>query len=116
MAAPPLPHLLRRAHPAERDRVVQHLQNQLKQSQQQVASLKRKFDGQSSSSKDRGKGKDKGNKKRGGNFLADYRARGYAEQTKSGDRICFNYNMAGCPKAPDGERCDKGWHARARPF
>ena len=35
---------------------------------------------------------------------------GKAKTTSSGDPICFNYNIRGCPNAQPGAKCPRGWH------
>ena len=34
--------------------------------------------------------------------------------TAKGEPLCFAYNLGGCEKAKDGEKCEKGWHLCSR--
>ena len=34
--------------------------------------------------------------------------------TDKGESLCFAYNLGGCDRAKDGEKCDKGHHLCAR--
>jgi hypothetical protein len=40
---------------------------------------------------------------------------GKCKQTSSGEPLCFNYNLRGCPNAAAGARCPRGWHLCAEP-
>ena len=51
------------------------------------------------------KGKGKG--KRDYNISA---LEGKRKQTSSGEPICFNFNLRGCPNAAAGAKCPRGWH------
>ena len=70
---------------------------------------------------DRGKGDRKGGKKGGGKGDKEPRVKlppglhGKAYQTKTGKRLCWNYNLKGCDKATPGKACDKGLHLCAEP-
>ena len=35
---------------------------------------------------------------------------GKCKQTTSGEPICFNFNLRGCPNAAAGAKCPRGWH------
>jgi hypothetical protein len=54
----------------------------------------------------KGRGKDRGNH---GNLD------GKCKQTSSGEPICFNFNLRGCPNASAGAKCPRGWHLCAEP-
>ena len=57
----------------------------------------------------REKGKDKF--KRTGNVVQEFEARGNAKKTRTGDTLCFNYNLPqGCTLAAPGQRCRNGLH------
>ena len=61
---------------------------------------------------DKGRGKG-GNKGGGKGDRRDFVPRALAPgvgRTAAGDPICFDYNMAGCNNARDGERCSRGVH------
>ena len=36
-------------------------------------------------------------------------------QTESGEPICWNFNLRGCPNAQPGSKCGRGWHLCAEP-
>ena len=62
--------------------------------------------------KGKGKGKNKGKTKKApmpklliGNWSTN----------KSGEPLCYNFNLAGCENAKPGQRCNKGWHLCCKP-
>ena len=40
---------------------------------------------------------------------------GKCKQTSSGEPICFNFNLRGCPNAAAGAKCPRGWHLCVEP-
>ena len=40
---------------------------------------------------------------------------GKAALTADGKRLCFNYNISGCPEAGHGGKCAKGYHLCMEP-
>jgi len=92
---------------AQLQKLIGHMQS----FKQDLSGLKRKGPDPSSS-----KGGGKGRK---GKARADRHAPreliGKWTKTKSGDPLCFNFNMNGCDNASAGGRCDKGWHLCAEP-
>ena len=40
---------------------------------------------------------------------------GKASETGDGKRLCWAYNIDGCPNAEDGEECPRGWHLCCEP-
>ena len=60
------------------------------------------------------KGKSKGKGRGGGPVPA--RLRGLKCTTDSGEPLCFAFNLDGCPNAPEGGRCPKGWHLKAKSY
>ena len=57
------------------------------------------------------KGKGKGQKK---SSLAPKELIGLHVRTENNDPICFAFNISGCGKAKDGERCSRGFHVCAK--
>jgi hypothetical protein len=88
----------------------------------QVQNLKRKNQ-QPDTAKRSGGGS--GSKRSGGGGGGDNRnqqkqsmpkaLKGKNARTATGDPICFNYNIKGCPDAPPGGRCSRGVHVCAQP-
>ena len=104
---------------ASTDPVVSRLERQLRQGQEQIQNLKRKFEGKGDSDKGKGKGR-KGRKGPKGHdterrkpaIVEEMKQKGYLTRSK-GDAVCFKYNLAGCSDAAPGQRCPKGWHVCA---
>ena len=95
--------------------VISRLERQLKQGQEQIHNLKRKFEGKGASDKGKGKGKQRraaGNPARKPPIVEEMESRGYLTRSK-GDSVCFKYNLTGCPDAAPGQKCAKGWHVCA---
>ena len=67
--------------------------------------------------KGKGKGQDK-NKlgTKGAKFIKmPKQLVGKASETGDGKRLCWAYNIDGCPNAADGEECPRGWHLCCEP-
>ena len=106
------------AHPPE-DRLMRQLMHQMKQGQEQIASLKRKLEtgGAAAKGKGKGKGKDK-DSKRWKSADAQHKPPSVVEMEQrnlctkcSGQPLCFGFNLPrGCKAAAPGQRCPKGWH------
>ena len=96
---------------------LKRLRNQLKNSQDQLAAVKRKLDsgkGPKGGGKGKDKGKDKDNKRRRQN-LPEF-MRGLDTSLPNNEPICWNYNSSnGCSNAVPGARCNRGWHVCAKP-
>ena len=81
-------------------KMIANLQNQIKNMQT----------AKGSSSK--GKGKSKGKMKM---IRIPSSLIGMSPTTSSGEPMCYDFNLGGCPKAKKGEKCSKVWHLCMRP-
>ena len=97
---------------------MKRLRNQLKNSQDQLAAVKRKLD-TSKGAKGGGKGTGKGNKGDKGNKKPKNTPgfmKGLDLSLPNNEPICWNYNSVnGCSNAVPGENCNRGWHVCAKP-
>ena len=81
----------------------QQARQKQQQQEQDRAAKRHKGDG-------KGGGKGDGKGPRNGQLMA-----GKSTTTSSGEPICFNYNLRGCPNAAAGAKCHRGWHLCAEP-
>ena len=56
-----------------------------------------------------GKGKGRG-KKQGKPNKRPHPMENKARETSSGEPLCFDFNLRGCPDAKAGQKCARGWH------
>ena len=77
-----------------------------------------KWQKQEKNGKGKNKGKDPPNKPgvKGAKFIKmPKQLVGKASETGEGKRLCWAYNIDGCPNAGDGEECPRGWHLCCEP-
>ena len=97
---------------------MKRLRNQLKNSQDQLAAVKRKLD-TSKGANGGGKGAAKGNKGDKGNKKQKNTPgfmKGLDLSLPNDEPICWNFNgPRGCSNAVPGAKCSRGWHVCAKP-